>query len=291
MTTPLLPALYDATDEASLTGQRWFLVARRVQLGSLVVAAVAGLLTLRVGSIDLAGVVALLAFTLVLVAQLLVEMYQPQRAWYEGRAAAESIKHLAWKYAVRADPFLSHEDADQTFIGRIKETLGALASLKLAPTTGDQITAWMRESRASDSETRRQVYLMHRLREQRDWYARRATQHRTSARVWRLALAVIVILGALGGVAKTFSVIDLDAIGLAATAASAVTAWVESKQFDALAVTYGAASHDLGLSDSLAKGVPDTDEAWSRFVNDAEDAISREHRMWTASRSGRGKLS
>jgi hypothetical protein len=241
----------------------------------------------RLGSVDLAGFVALVAFACVLVTELLVEKYKSQRAWYEGRAVAESIKHLAWKHAVRADPFISSEGADETFIGRTKETLGALSSLKLPPASGHQITPWMRETRNSDPEHRRQVYLVQRLKEQQDWYATRAMQHRRSAGRWRLVLYALVILGAIAGVAKALLVIDVDAIGLAATAASTATAWAESKQYDTLAVAYGAASHDLASNQSLAESVPEIDEAWSKFVNDAEDAISREHRMWTASRSAR----
>lgn len=286
-TQPAYPALYDAADEASQSGQRWFLRARRVQLGSLIAAAVAALWPDTGNSIDVAGVVALVAFACVLVAQLLVEMFEPQRAWYEGRAGAESIKHLTWKYAVRADPFLSDDDAGETFIGRIKETLGTLTSLQLAPASGDQITAWMRETRDSDSGHRRQVYLTYRLREQREWYARQAKADRRLARLWRLVLYVVVVIGALGGFAKAFHVVDLDVIGVAATVASAVTAWVEAKQYDTLAVAYGAASHELASNDSLASSIPPSDDAWSKFVNDAEDAISREHRLWTASRSSR----
>jgi hypothetical protein len=293
MTTPVLPALYDAADEASLSGQRWFLLARRVQLALLVVAALVGLMTVEFRSVDLAGVVVLLAFASVLVTELLVEKNQSQRAWFEGRAVAESIKHLAWKYAVRADPFISDEAADEIFVGRARETLGSLDSLRLPPASGDQITPWMRETRNSGSEHRRRTYLVERLEDQQGWYATRATQHQKSAAWWRLVLYVLVILGAVAGVAKTLSFIgddvigDVDVIGLAATAASTAKAWSESRQYDTLAVAYGAASHDLASNHSLAATVPESDEAWSKFVNDAEDAISREHRMWTASRSGR----
>jgi hypothetical protein len=97
LTSPILPTLYDAADAASLDGQRWFLRARRTQLIAFVVAAGAGLTTWIVGPYDYAGVVALIAFAVVLITQVLLDKFDPQRTWYEGRMAAESIKHLAWK--------------------------------------------------------------------------------------------------------------------------------------------------------------------------------------------------
>jgi hypothetical protein len=290
LSSPILPTLYDSADAASLKGQRWFLRARRAQLLSFVVAATAGVLTIVVGSYDVAGVVALIAFAVVLIDQVLLDKFDPQRLWYEGRMAAESVKHLGWKYAVRADPFVSDEGADPEFVARLTETREAVSDLALQPAAADQITSWMRDLRASPFETRRATYLNSRVADQRDWYSRRSGQHAHTAWQWRIALYVAMVVGALAGIGKALTVLSLDFIGVSATVASGITAWVESKQFSTLVVAYAQASHELAGAHSLGESIADDAEAWSKFVNDTEDAISREHRMWAASRTAKASL-
>jgi hypothetical protein len=290
LTSPILPTLYDAADAASLAGQRWFLLARRTQLIAFVVAAGAGALTVVVGSYDLAGVVALVAFAVVLATQVLLDKFDPQRIWYEGRMAAESIKHLAWKYAVRADPFVTDEGADALLIARLNETREAVSDLALPAAGPDQITSWMKEVRASPFETRRAVYLEKRVEDQRAWYSRRSGEHAHTAWQWRIVLYTTMIVGTLAGIGKALTLISLDFVGVAATAASGITAWVESKQFSTLVVAYAQASHELAGAHSLGESVADDAESWSKFVNDSEDAISREHRMWAASRTAKASL-
>ena len=85
----------------------------------------------------------------------------------EGRMAAESVKHVAWKYAVKADPFVAEEGADAEFIGRLNETRKEVSDLALPAAGSDQITPWMKELRTSSFESRRAIYLEQRVEDQR----------------------------------------------------------------------------------------------------------------------------
>ncbi|MFE0462080.1 DUF4231 domain-containing protein [Kitasatospora sp. NPDC058965] len=94
----LLPELFRVADGASLLAQRRSVSLIRWELALLTgAAAVAGLgpaaWSWAAGAAYLAAAV---------LAALLTRQ-QPQGLWYEGRAAAESVKTLAWKYVVRAD--------------------------------------------------------------------------------------------------------------------------------------------------------------------------------------------
>ncbi|MCH9305572.1 SLATT domain-containing protein [Escherichia coli] len=65
-----------------------------------------------------------------------------------------------------------------------------------------------------------------------------------------------------------------------ASAASILT-WMQAKRFSELAASYSLTSHEIGLVKEEAKQ-PNTDEEFSVFVGDAENAFSREHTQWVA---------
>src|SRR5512133_3459973 len=98
------PALFRSADRESQRAQRSYLTSLRVRLGSLVLAAFGGALTLTTaGGFQVGGGLAFLAFACALGAELFLATTSPLTTWYEGRAAAESAKTLAWRYMVRAD--------------------------------------------------------------------------------------------------------------------------------------------------------------------------------------------
>lgn len=281
---PELPSLYVAADAASLRGERSYLILRGGQLVCLVAAAVGGVATLKVGDVDWASVAVAVCFSAALGLQYRLGTDKPERTWYDGRAAAESIKNVAWRYAMRAEPFLSSPDPDGAFATQIRDTLAELGGIALESGGPEQITDWMRTLRAADLGARRQAYVRDRLDDQWRWYTDKATTSRIMGDRWRSAIAVLAIVGTLGGIAKAIAAIDVDVLGLVATAIGASTAWLQTRQHEALAIAYGMAAQELAAVKSLAGG-PKDDVAWSTFVNDAEDAISREHTLWRASRT------
>ena len=68
-----------------------------------------------------------------------------------------------------------------------------------------------------------------------------------------------------------------------ATLATASIAWLQVRRHQELAQSYNLAAHELGLIAIQATHVG-SDEGLSKFVADAETAISREHTMWVARR-------
>ncbi len=100
-----LPALYAAADSAALVGQQRYLVALRLRLGGLFAAAVTGVASFERNNVEWAGLAALIAFLVALGAESYTALLRPDRLWYEGRAAAESVKTIAWRYAVQGAPF------------------------------------------------------------------------------------------------------------------------------------------------------------------------------------------
>ena len=97
-----MPALYKDADAASLRAQRAFLIGLGFSLILLVVAASFTLLNLPS---TLFAVLQAIALLLSLGSTLYLAFKQPQRTWYGTRALAESVKTVAWRFAMRAEPY------------------------------------------------------------------------------------------------------------------------------------------------------------------------------------------
>jgi len=281
------PALFRSADRESQRAQRSYLSSLRVRLGSLVVAAFGGALTLSTaGGFQVGGGLAFLAFACALGAELFLATTSPLTTWYEGRAAAESAKTLAWRYMVRAEPFeVDDVDVDKQFHAQTYSLLQDLRSISLGTEepAAQQITDKMRHVRALDFNERRQVYLADRIADQQRWYSEKARWNDRRARGWVLVSIVLEIAGLIGGALKAFGWINFDLLGFLAAAAGGVMAWIEAKQHRNLATAYGIASQELA---SIASELPtlNGEERWAAFVAQAEEAISREHTLWRASR-------
>jgi SMODS and SLOG-associating 2TM effector domain 3/SMODS and SLOG-associating 2TM effector domain 1 len=285
-----LPPLYVAADRNSLDGQRRFLGATRLRLVMLVVAATFGLFTWRTGGADLAGIGAAVAFVVALVAELYLLQARPDRRWYDGRAVAESAKTLTWRYLVGGSPFgrdeVSDREAEQLLLDRFGQIAGDLRGAHLVPVTGaaDQLGPTLRRLRGGSLDERRQLYRDQRIAAQQAWYARSAQAHERRATQWSLLLTSLEALGLAGGVLKATGVLRVDLLGLAGAVVAAGAAWVNAKQHQNLANAYAVASHELAAISGQV-GWASSEQEWAHFVDQAEEAISREHTLWRASRT------
>jgi hypothetical protein len=288
---PSLPPLHDAASESSLSAQQRFLWATRLQLSSLLVAAFGGVLTLKHGDREIGPLVALAGFVVALAIRAFLLATQPAKAWYQGRAAAESVKTLAWRYAVGGHPFvagMSQHDADQLFIERCRQILNDLSTLDVGTSGESQITDGMRALRAESLERRKAVYSHDRLEDQRSWYSDKANWNRKRRDGWQIALLGFEVAGVVAAIARAAGSLHVNVLGLAAACAAAATAWLQTRQHEQLATAYALTAQELANVKGLVTHQPDDDdETWAVFVQDAEEAISREHTMWRASRGVR----
>jgi hypothetical protein len=287
------PEAFKVTDEASLAGQRSFIQSTRVQLILLVIASAAGSLSWTInGDWDGTALLAGVAFSVAAILRLIILRTRPHRAWYDGRAAAESIKTLAWKHAVAGDPFVKGDaDADERFAALVAEvvssfdTLGPDASAASAAPTPS-----MKTLRSASLEERRRAYSSGRIADQQGWYTRKAAWNKQRARLWGVIAFVLQVIGAVGAFLKGFGVIDIDLFGLAGAAVGSAVAWLETKQHHSIARAYKVAAEELADIQRLIDR-KQTDQDWSAFVAEAEEAISREHTMWRASSRSREPVS
>ncbi|GAA3097195.1 DUF4231 domain-containing protein [Streptosporangium carneum] len=292
------PALYRSADRTAIASQRRLLVATGVRLSSLITAALCGSFSAFVAELDVMATVAAAAMGVALVTEVYLLTTRPDRRWYEARAAAESAKTLAWRYLVGGEPFgLDGAEADgdprhdhvsdRLLLRRFSKITSDLRSVApVSLTDGDtQVTEGMRTIRALPLDERKRHYMVGRLDDQRAWYAAKANLHERRAAMWLVMVATAEALGLVTAAVKAAlgkKAPDIDLPGVLGAVAAGGVAWLQTRQHQQVASAYAIAALELG--DIVVRAAwPTTEAEWAHFVDEAEEAISREHMLWTAS--------
>jgi hypothetical protein len=241
-----------------------------------------------------AGWIAAAAFTIALLLGVVALRRDVEARWYDARALAETVKSMSWKYAVGASdyPKFGADEAaiQEHFEERLSTLLPALATLDALPPPERASHDELRTLRSAPLATRADAYLDGRLLDQQRWYTASALHHRAWARLWQTTAIILQVLGIAGAVLKGLDKTSVDWLGIAATAAAAATAWLQTKDHVTLSRAYSVTAYELTLA---AAGRPPTDPAgsavdaelrWATFVDDTEEAISREHNLWLGRR-------
>lgn len=288
----LSPFCLDADKHAGQAQSR-FTRRLQFQLGLLIIAAIAGVFTLRLGNhgADYAGLVGALAFVAAISVRLYEEHVHDERAWYESRAAAESAKTLGWRYAVGGNPFpesMRDDEARQLLVTRLNDIGRELAYIPMrgAGATGGEVTAEMTSLRHAKRPDRIRAYEKERLGRQEAWYSAKSADKERRSRQWLWIVIIAEVAGLIGAAIKASGVTSVDLLGILAAASAAAGAWVQSRQYRTLATAYNLTARELRQISTLVIERMNADD-WANFVDQAEEAISREHTMWVASRAGR----
>jgi len=249
----------------------------------LVIAAILSVINIPHWSVAVAQLLALLC---ALGCSIYLFAIRPDRFWYAGRAVAESIKTITWRYVCRAEPFdRDDENARNEFRQTLKQIVEQNREVCQSLTEhldGQQFTPVMEEMRAKPLEDRRATYAASRIADQLTWYAKKAAFNRRSSKsfFWVLigtnAVAVVCAAVRIAYPDQPFWPTDVFV-----AAAASLLSWMQAKRFSELACSYALAAHEISLIKEQSL-LPDTDESFSRFVGDAENAFSREHTQWVA---------
>lgn len=286
------PALFLAGDRASVSARQQYLNLTRGMLILLVAAA--GLAAIS-SALDAARSAFAITSAILLAASILLTTYlrasNIEKLWYGGRAIAESVKSMTWRYMMGADPYfvdLPPLEADKRFVAGLASI--ARERKQLAFGFGGefseqpQISKAMRSTRSAALEERKCIYIVERVCSQRSWYGKEARSNRIAERTYFILILVgqfLAFVAAIVLVGHPESKVKLT--GLFVSLASAFIAWLQLKQHRELAQSYSVTELDLGLVHEQAQYVTN-DRELSDFVGDAENAISREHTLWIARR-------
>lgn len=279
MTEEHFPEFYRRADAHAAEWQSRYLWSQKVQLGALLAAAAVST------AFDWAlGVVML--FAVAIAAQFYRLVTRADEKWWNGRAGAESAKTASWLYVVGGNPFgTSNPEAGIELATRLSEIGAKVAELLPVPTAEAHVTEEMARLRAQPLTDRVASYQRERIKNQCRWYAAKSTFNEKRARWWALAGLAAQGLALIIGMVAAVEDWSLNFVGLFAALAATAVAWMAVKQYETLARSYAVASGELSTIDVRISSTAWAEHDWAAFANAAEDAISREHTSWRASRA------
>ena len=280
-----LPALHGAAGRLSDSRQRTFLWLVRGEYGFLLIAAV-----LAMDFSD--GPAYYLVYAVVLVAALGVllvrSLTRPEQQWYRARAAAESVKTMAWRFMMKAHPYegTDNQAAKTKFLEYLREIVAtnkALAQGGFSTEVGtEQVTGSMLDVRSMPLGRRTAFYLDRRVKDQQTWYVRKAKGNRRAFKLWvtaSVAAYSLAILLALSRIAfPSWHHWPIEPLILFA---SFVIGWVQIKKHSELAASYTLTASEIEMAKEEGHNIR-TEDAFSNYVNDTELVFSREHTQWVA---------
>ncbi len=304
-----LPSLFHQADTLSIPMQRRFFRMLAAELALLTLGALAGVFSVsggHSGRLTLGG--SLLSFlsatyliaAAILLAALIIRLFRfvshADTRWYASRAVAESVKSLAWRYAVGGQPFnlgLDAESAETLLSHRLGETLTDIPRLArslnfCAQDQPNQATRAMCELRRKELAVRMDAYRVGRVYDQIGWYERKARYNQRLARRMHWILALIEALGVvfvlLQILLPAIFGISLTLEGFVAAGVTAGIAWSQAKRYQDLSISYHVASEEAHYLEDKMPEQP-SEAMWAAFVDQAETVFSREHRLWRSTRS------
>lgn len=229
----------------------------------------------------------------ILFSSCLISLYlnykSPEKNWYLGRAIAESIKTLSWRYMMHAEPFQgSDEKADLNIFTERMLSINKQANAgKFIPKPNkihlDIITKRMSEIRKLDFAERKTFYSKNRIEDQINWYGKKSRFNRNWARACSYFIVVCQGFAAI----YMFEFIDkikfINMNNILVFMATTTISVIELNKYKELHESYALTKLELNIVRTKFRSV-ENDAELNEFVLEAEQAISREHTMWLARR-------
>jgi len=284
------PNYFIASDKASLDAQSTYVNYVKWDLIFMAVAAALSIYNYQEEKCKtiiyvISGILLLVATILSLV----IKNKQYEDIWYRGRALAESCKTLTWRYITCSEYFekeLTTAEAKMRFTERIKAIKDEFADLNKELSAEllalPIITSEMKTIRELQLEDRKKYYLLNRIDNQIDWYKRKATKNKDKYEYWFWAVIIAQILAIISiGYLIKFSECNFNFVGLFSTLSACFFSWLQLKKYQENKEAYTTATFELNLIKQEGEEI-NSEEAFSKFVLDSENAMSREHTMWLA---------
>ncbi|WP_206859138.1 DUF4231 domain-containing protein [Lysobacter changpingensis] len=277
------PGIYRSADQLSADSQRHFFLALGAHLSMLVIAAALSLITSSSHWVSGAQLIALLA---ALACSIYLFSKRPDRYWYGGRAVAESVKTLTWRYVARAEPFcVENAAADIDFREKLRGVVNQNREVASALTKyldERQITEEMKALRSLSLDERKRAYESGRILNQLTWYADKARANRDASTLFFWCLVGVNSLAVVCAIFKFGSAgLGIWPTDVFVAIAASLLGWMQARRFSELASSYALTAHEIGFIREQAFAA-ETDQEFSAFVSDAENAFSREHTQWIA---------
>ena len=286
------PSYFQASDKASIESQKSYLNIIRIDLLSMVLASALTIYNYQL-EVSKLSIYIISGFLLLisLILTIILKSKKYEDLWYQGRALAESCKTITWRFVCCSEYFENSIDITEVkkrFIERIKELSNEFRELSKSMNSNTLnlpiITDKMLELRNLSLADRKKYYIQNRIEDQKKWYANKAEYNLQKYNFW---FWIIII----SQVASLISIVILikkpnfncNFVGLFTTVSASAISWLQLKQHQELKQAYTTATQELNFIVTLSEQAT-TEESFSKFVLDSENAVSREHTLWLAQR-------
>lgn len=284
------PILFRLADKKSNQSQKIFIC---LNLAILVLLILSSISSIFVGESKAPYSLVLFCTACLVVSTLLnlyIFIFKPEKSWYEGRAIAESVKTLTWKFITGTKPFgidLNQENSENLFNENLKKIIGQKKDffVLIGKKYPDEkmISEEMLNIRFMDFEARKTIYLTARVQDQINWYSNNASRNAKFKTTAFIFMITFQFLGIGFFILELNYETTLSLTSLAITLTSIFLAWLQLKRYQELSESYAITAMELKFIKDKSKFVTDNDQL-AKYVDDTENAISREHTLWLARR-------
>lgn len=280
------PSLKVAADRASGVAQRTFLLLNVAQLTILVVTSfIAGwspASSLWQRNVDIA--VAVIMFGALGIATWL-RLGKFDDRWFRCRALSENVKSAVWYFVMCPESLVVGSETNylkevELLQSRLEQVSKEVA---LYDDDGDLVTQWMRDTQKLPLEQKLRLYREHRLQDQQNWYHARARSNTRLEKNWFCAIFLVEFIAVACAAIQAWHHCEMNIVGGVAGMSAAFIAWMQTKRYSDLGVSYSIAASDLRQIAAKRQNATTEDEVQT-LVQEVETAVSREHSMWLARR-------
>lgn len=278
------PQLYRAADNLSIQHQKEHFRLLFGYLSSLVIGSVISIFC----NGTIANSISLLLFILSAVLFAISKILNPLDLWYNGRAVAESVKSMTWKWMMKAEPY--QDMVLETASSRLKDDLRNLLYQNKALFSHYQnddsgfycISEKMKVVRNSTAKDRLSFYNRNRVENQLNWYRIKTKRFHKLYIIYSLIVAIFyvaIIILMIVNISMPNMSLPIELISAFVTS---IVSWMEAKKYNELSCAYSLAVNDISIINANMLEGDVTDNEVSEYVINSENAFSREHTQWIA---------
>lgn len=282
-----LPGLYQIADSSSKKEQKKYFNGIAWYLILLIIAAFIAFYSADELN-PIYKIVSTVLFLGTLFIMIWLRVSKPDDIWYNGRAVAESVKTRAWRWMMRAEPYIDCENVEimrKLFVNDLKVILeqnkSLIGKLGLEASIDDPITDVMIQIRKLPLQGRFDFYKNERIKDQAIWYAKKSIFNKKRSSYWfwlTVSLHAFAIVLLLINISQIELKLPIEVI---AVAASSVLTWLQAKKHNELSSSYSLTAHEIALIKSESTDIKNENDL-SEYIINCENAFSREHTQWYA---------
>ncbi len=283
-----MPSFYTSAEEISGTGQKEYLRLMRTDIGVMLIGALfASFSGLNSNTNFFLLVMCAICIGIGMLITIYLSRSSYRKDWHIGRAVAEAIKSLSWRYMMNADPFQGEANDNgmrNKLIDELDKVLEDNDFKAVIQAPGDQITSSMQELREQDRPVRQTAYLEARIIDQQKYYYGKSKMNAKQKDNWYFIIAGTQLLTLIVAIVIIFVENSIfNPTGFLSAVAASGLAWLQIKKYEELSLSYRTVANELSLQRARLVAINSEDD-FAAFVAKTEESLQNEHKHWLTQR-------